>query len=121
MGSRIDGFVAHVASFRKIEAVDIREQTSEIQNISFVKADMMAPLPENLHGYADSVSCLHALEHFGLGRYGDGIDVDGHVRGIENLAKLLSAGGRLYLSVPIGPQRIEFNAGAAWLERQAAK
>jgi hypothetical protein len=63
-----------------------------------------------LHGYCDSLSCLHALEHFGLGRYGDPIDYDGYLVGLENLYLLLKKGGRLYFSVPIGSQRIEFNA-----------
>lgn len=35
IGSRIDGFVAHVATFRKIEIVDIRYQTSSVKNINF--------------------------------------------------------------------------------------
>jgi SAM-dependent methyltransferase len=109
VGSRIDGFVAHVAAFRQIEAIDIRKQESKTSGILFVQADMMGSLPEQLLGYCDSLSCLHALEHFGLGRYGDSIDVEGHLRGLSNLALILRPGGRLYLSVPIGPQRIEFN------------
>lgn len=60
--------------------------------------------------YCDSLSCLHALEHFGLGRYGDKIDVNGHVKGLQALHTILEDGGILYLSVPIGPQRVEFNA-----------
>ena len=59
--------------------------------------------------YCDSISCLHALEHFGLGRYGDPIDPDGHLKGIKNISKMLVGEGKFYLSVPIGPQRIEFN------------
>jgi hypothetical protein len=59
---------------------------------------------------ADSVSCLHALEHFGLGRYGDALDSQGHARGFGNLARMTAPGGRLYLSVPIGRPRVLFNA-----------
>ena len=57
-----------------------------------------------------SVSCLHALEHFGLGRYGDPIDVDGWLAGLNSLAEVVERNGLLYLSVPVGLQRIEFNA-----------
>jgi hypothetical protein len=61
-------------------------------------------------GYCDSLSCLHAIEHFGLGRYGDPIDPRGYERGIANMARLVVPGGRLYLSAPIGRERVEFNA-----------
>ena len=109
VGSRIDGFVAHVASFREIEVIDIREMPETIRNVRFRQADMMQ-LDPALVGYTDSLSCLHALEHFGLGRYGDPIDFDGYAKGFASLHQLVAAGGTLYFSVPIGPQRIEFNA-----------
>lgn len=110
VGSRIDGFVAHVASFRKIEIFDVRPlQQSPYPNIIFVQADFMGDC-STLKNYCDSLSCLHALEHFGLGRYGDDVDYEGHLKGLKNLAGMIKLGGKFYLSVPIGPQRVEFNA-----------
>jgi len=109
IGSRVDGFVAHVASFRPIELIDIRNITSKARNISFRKADLME-LPPDLMEYCDSVSSLHAIEHFGLGRYGDPVDYFGYVKAINNIGNILVSGGTFYFSVPIGPQRIEFNA-----------
>ena len=70
----------------------------------------MAPIHQTLRECCDSLSCLHAIEHFGLGRYGDPVNYDGHILGLDNLYAMLEKGGRLYISVPIGPQRIEFNA-----------
>jgi SAM-dependent methyltransferase len=110
VGSRIDGFVAHVAAFRPIRVLDIRPMSQAIPNIEFVQADVMGELPGELIGSTDSLSCLHALEHFGLGRYGDPVDYDGYLKGFDNLLRLLRPGGTLYLSVPLGPQRIEFDA-----------
>jgi SAM-dependent methyltransferase len=110
IGSRIDGFVAHVASFRKIEVLDIRQMNSEIQNIVFRQMDFMEPIPSELFNYCDSASSLHAIEHFGLGRYGDKLSYYGHLDGLKNLYDILKPQGKLYFSVPIGPQRIEFNA-----------
>jgi len=102
-------FVAHVASFREIEVLDIREQRSSFENIRFRRLDLM-DRNFDLIDYCDSVSCLHVLEHFGLGRYGDRVDYDGHLLGWENIYKILQKGGKFYFSVPIGEQRIEFNA-----------
>lgn len=110
VGSRIDGFVAHVAAYRQIEVLDVRVLPVAIHNVSFRQCDLTAPLPDELRGQFDSVSCLHALEHFGLGRYGDPVDPDGHIKGLANLAALLKTGGRLFVSFPIGPHRVEFNA-----------
>jgi hypothetical protein len=110
VGSRIDGFVAHVASFREIQVVDIRPLVSRIPNVVFRQADFMSPLPADLLACCDSLSCLHAIEHFGLGRYGDPVRYDGYIRGLDNLYRTLKPSGKLYLSAPIGPQRIEFNA-----------
>lgn len=109
IGSRIDGFVAHVASFREIEVFDIRPVTSLIPGVLFRQADLMNQ-SESLVEYCDSLSCLHALEHFGLGRYGDPIDPYGYAAGLGNMARILRPGGLFYLSVPIGRERVEFNA-----------
>lgn len=109
VGSRIDGFVAHVASFRPIKLIDIRSMTSNVQNITYDYCDITDDIPEQLIECCDSLSCLHALEHFGLGRYGDPVNYDGHVVGFNNLHKILRQAGKLYFSVPIGSLRIEFN------------
>ncbi|WP_233545687.1 DUF268 domain-containing protein [Parabacteroides sp. AM08-6] len=109
IGSRIDGFVAHVASYRVIEVLDIRPLKNEISNVIFKQADLMDESNIELE-ITDSISCLHALEHFGLGRYGDPINFDGFYIGFKNITKMLKAGGKFYFSVPLGPQRIEFHA-----------
>lgn len=109
VGSRVDGFVAHVASFREVEIFDIRKITSNIPNITFRQADLMNSANE-FHEYCDSLSCLHALEHFGLGRYGDKIDVDGYKHGLKHLSALLKIEGVFYLATPIGIEKVYFNA-----------
>lgn len=108
VGSRVDGFVAHVAVFREIEVFDVRPISSQVRNIHFRKADLMNP-ENDLVDYCDSLSCLHALEHFGLGRYSDPMDIQGDKKGFKALERMLKPNGILYLSVPIGEERIEFN------------
>lgn len=109
IGSRLDGFAAHLASFRDIEVFDIRPVTPMIPGITFRQADMTS-LAESMENYCDSLSCLHALEHFGLGRYGDPINPEGYKLGLRNMARLLRKDGLFYLSVPIGRAVVEFNA-----------
>jgi hypothetical protein len=109
VGSRVDGFIAHLLTFRSVEVVDVRPMQSDVTGLSFLQGDMMDPATMS-DVRAESVSCLHALEHFGLGRYGDPMVIDGWKKGISGLAAMVGPDGRLYLSVPIGKPRIEFNA-----------
>lgn len=110
VGSRIDGFIGHLAVFREVEVLDIRPQPHAIPNIIFHQLDLMAELPETWIECTDSLSCLHTIEHLGLGRYGDTIDPKGHEKGLAQLKRMVKPGGMLYLATPIGPQRVEFNA-----------
>lgn len=110
IGSRVDGFIAHLAVFREVEVLDIRPQPEQVEGVVFHQMDVMAELPLTWRESAESLSCLHTIEHFGLGRYGDAIDPLGHEKGVEQLKSMVKAGGVLYLSTPIGPQRVEFNA-----------
>jgi hypothetical protein len=109
IGSRIDGFVAHLLAFRAVEVIDIRPLTSQVAGLSFIQADASSldGIPD---GSIPSLSCLHAIEHFGLGRYGDPIDADACFKGLRAIQRVLAPGGRLYLSAPIGVERVEFNA-----------
>ena len=109
VASRIDGFVAHVASFRQIEIYDVRSLNSKHKNIIYRQADFMN-ISDNLEP-TDSLSCLHSLEHFGLGRYSDPINVNGYEDGINILIKMLRGRGKLYISLPIGMRdEVHFNA-----------
>jgi len=110
VGSSVSGFVAHVASYREIEVLDVRPLEVSVKNIRFRQCDLMAPLKEEFVECTDSLSCLHALEHFGMGRYGDPVRADGFQLGWNNLHRMLTPGGTLYFSVPMGRARIEFNA-----------
>ncbi len=109
IGSRVDGFIAHLSVFRQVEVFDIRPAVFMIPNVSFRQTDLMSreTLTEN---YCDSISSLHAIEHFGLGRYGDPVSINGHLDALNNITYLLQPGGKFYFATPIGPQRIEFDA-----------
>jgi SAM-dependent methyltransferase len=78
--------------------------------VRFHQINIMRDLPAEWVDCTDSLSCLHTIEHLGLGRYGDPLDPEGHLKGLAQLKRLVKPGGRLYLSTPIGPERVEFNA-----------
>jgi len=108
VGSRIDGFISHLLVFCNVDVIDIRPIMSQIPGLSFIQADAMemSHFPD---GSVHSLSCLHAAEHFGLGRYGDPIDPQACWKFIASLGRVLARGGRLYFAVPVGRERIEFN------------
>lgn len=88
--------------------VDVRPLRAGISGL-FPIAGTLAGLP-----FADrsvsSLSCLHVIEHVGLGRYGDPLDPEGARAASAELARVLAPGGRLYLSTPVGRERVCFNA-----------
>lgn len=110
VGSRIDGFVAHILSFREIEVFDIRPLISKVDGLKFRQIDITKKEITEIEDRFDCVTSLHALEHFGLGRYGDKINVDGWRDGILNLIDLLEIGGSLIIALPVGRERVEFDA-----------
>lgn len=111
IGSRIDGFIAHLASSNIIVNIfDIRKLEHNIPNVNFTQLDLMNDIPKDLEHSCHSLSCLHTLEHFGLGRYGDDIDTNGYIKGLNQMNKLVKKNGYFFLSVPVGKQRVEFNA-----------
>lgn len=109
VGSRIDGFVAHLLCFMPVTIVDVRPLDAKVEGMRFVQADATT-LEGFEDGSVESLSSLHAVEHFGLGRYGDAVDPRATFLAMQSLQRVLRPGGRLYFSVPIGRQRLEFNA-----------
>lgn len=108
IGSRLDGFIAHCLPFCEIVMLDIRPLTIQIQNLQFQQTNCM-DMNQIHDGSIQSLSSFHAIEHFGLGRYGDPIDPLGHQKAIAEMKRIVCEGGGILFSVPIGVQRIEFN------------
>ncbi|MCX4377816.1 MAG: DUF268 domain-containing protein [Lachnospiraceae bacterium] len=110
IGSRVDGFVAHLlAAGIKVNIIDIRPVRGTIENLTTIMDD--ATLLQQFED--DSIQSLSALcspEHFGLGRYGDPIDPEACFKFFAKAQEKLKTGGKLYIAVPIGQDRVEFNA-----------
>jgi len=113
VGSRLDGYITHVASFRRINLIDIRPLKCSIHNITYQQGDICNrtfPANADLKERFDLVSCLHTLEHIGLGRYGDDIRSEAYLEALKGLKDILRPKGKLLLSTPIGRKRVEFNS-----------
>ena len=88
--------------------VDYRPLRAFLPNLTCIGGSILSLPFED--GSVASLSCLHVLEHIGLGRYGDPIDPAGSERAARELARVLAPGGRLYFSTPVGRERVCFNA-----------
>ena len=107
--SSIIHFGAILSAFVPIEFYDYRPVDIDLNNYFSAKADLTKLLFED--NSIHSLSCMHTVEHVGLGRYGDPIDYDGDLKAMQELARVLAVGGNLLFVVPIGKQnKICFNA-----------
>ena len=101
-------FVTIASSFQKIKFFDYRPAKIQINNLETGACDLLN-IPVNSKSL-ESVSCMHVVEHIGLGRYGDKIDYNGSAKAISELQRILKKGGVLYFVVPVGAPKIMFNA-----------
>ena len=108
IGSRVDGFVAHLLTFMKVDVIDVRPLPFPVSGLRFIQDDA-TELRQLQDGGCESLSSLNVAEHFGLGRYGDPIDPNGFNRFAAALGRVLAPDGHLFFSVPLGRQRLEFN------------
>lgn|SRR5574341_147241 len=101
-------FAAMASAFVPLRFYDYRPARLKLSGLTCGRADVMAlPFPD---GSLPSLSCMHVVEHIGLGRYGDPVDVDGDRKAMRELARVVAPGGDLLFVVPVGRERIEFNA-----------
>lgn len=106
--SSTTNFTTILSAFIPVEFYDYRPANIHLSNYSSGRTNLTS-----LHFESDSVdslSCMHTVEHIGLGRYGDPIDIDGDKKAMEELQRVLAVGGTLLFVVPVGNPRTEFNA-----------
>ncbi|MBN1353345.1 MAG: DUF268 domain-containing protein [Candidatus Omnitrophica bacterium] len=112
VGSRLDGFTGQATAICPVIYWDIRSPGFNLPNFEFRKGDILDLALADKSVY--SLSCLHVAEHVGLGRYGDSLDPDGTSKALRELMRILAKGGQLLLSMPIGRERVCFNAQRIW-------
>lgn len=93
----------------QFEFYDIRGLGFEVPGLQAGKMDLThIEFPDNSMG---SISCLHTIEHIGMGRYGDKLDPEGHIKAVRELTRVLSPGGKLLIVLPMSENPgVFFNA-----------
>ncbi|NNU44152.1 DUF268 domain-containing protein [Ramlibacter sp. B156] len=108
-------FCSMVSAFMPVDFYDYRPAPLQLAGLNSLQADLLALPFED--GSLESVSCMHVLEHVGLGRYGDPIDPEGDLKAIRELRRVLAPGGSLLVVVPVGQPRVQFNAHRVYRHR----
>lgn len=107
-------FATILSAFIPIKYMEFRSVHIPLSNIETESIDLETVLPTRYHNSCDSLSCMHSLEHIGLGRYGDIINPRGDHAAADNLYRMLKAGGDLLIVVPVGKPRLEFNSSRTY-------
>lgn len=109
-------FSSLVSAFVTMRFFDIRPPNLALNNLTVDSVDLVR-LPFEDES-VESLSCMHTIEHVGLGRYGDNLDPDGDLKALSELRRVLSVGGTLLIVVPVGRPTIRFNAHRVYSYRQ---
>jgi hypothetical protein len=101
-------FCSIVSGFIPVKFFEFRIAEIHMDGLECKQGDILSlPMPDDS---VTSLSCMHVVEHIGLGRYGDAIDPRGDLKAISELKRVLAKNGDLLFVVPVGNPRIMYNA-----------
>ena len=110
-------FASLVSTFTDTEYYDIRKLNLELSRLSTGVADLR-DLPFETES-VESISCMHVVEHCGLGRYSDKVEPRADIKSMSELMRVLKPGGKLYFVIPIaGKSALMFNAHRIYSYKQ---
>ncbi|MDR2489686.1 MAG: glycosyltransferase [Desulfovibrio sp.] len=101
-------FSAIASAFCPISHYDYRRPDVELNGLQTGTVDLV-DMPFADESIA-SLSCMHVVEHIGLGRYGDALQASGDLLAMKELERVLAPGGNLFFVVPVGRSRVCFHA-----------
>jgi len=101
-------FCTIVSAFVPVRFYDVRPAQLSLTGLVSEEGNLTSLPFES--GSISSLSCMHVVEHVGLGRYGDKLDATGDLKAMAELKRVLAPGGDLLFVVPVGQPRIVFNA-----------
>jgi SAM-dependent methyltransferase len=101
-------FATIASAFVPLEFYDYRPAGIQLPNLTCGAADLChLSFPDRS---LESISCMHTIEHIGLGRYGDPLDAMGDRQALTELQRVVAPSGSLLIVVPIGQPRVQYNA-----------
>lgn len=101
-------YISMLCAIQSTEFIDIRPIETNLKNLKCIAGSVL-DLPYSDY-QVSSMSCLHVIEHVGLGRYGDPLDVLGSEKACKELQRVVALGGSLLVSTPVGRSRACYNA-----------
>lgn len=106
--SSLLSFSSIISAIVPVQFYDYRPAKLNLTNYESHFADLLnLPFPDNS---IESLSCMHTVEHIGLGRYGDRLDASGDLKAITELKRVVQPGGHLLFVTPVGKPILQFNA-----------
>jgi hypothetical protein len=107
--SSIFSFAGNISAFFPTMYYEYQPPQVRLDGLTTDRIDLCAlKFPDNS---IKSLSCMHVVEHIGLGRYGDPLNPDGDLIAALELTRVLAQDGHLLFVIPMGEKpRLEFNA-----------
>lgn len=109
IGGRMEGFINRLLTYgQEVIEIDIRPMSFKTEGLTFIQDDaiLLESIPDSS---VESISCLGVIESYGLGRWGDNINPDAWRQGLRSINRVTKKGGVVYIAVPIGKEKLEFN------------
>jgi SAM-dependent methyltransferase len=101
-------FSTIISAFVPVKFYDYRPADLSLSGLISKQGDLMRlPIDDNS---LDCISCMHVIEHVGLGRYGDPIDPNADFTAIQELIRVTKPGGNIIYVTPVGKSAVKFNA-----------
>lgn len=98
----------------EVHGVDARPYPFRHPNFHFHNVDIFKWSPEQIF---DIILLVSALEHFGLGDYGDLVLPEADKQAVDRISNWLSKGGQLLVTVPFGKAEVTWKHRIYNLER----
>ena len=112
-------FSTLISAFVPVRYYDFRPASWKLSGLATGAVDICRlPWPSQSIG---SLSCMHVVEHVGLGRYGDRLHAAGDLQAMRELKRVLAPRGNLLLVVPVGQPRICYNAHRVYALEQITR